>query len=81
LYTTTELAEHSHILEAAVVAQPHPKWGERPAAFIVFNREGQREWADSPKEFEAHLKASLKGKLPGFAIPEWIYIVKDLPVR
>ncbi|KIJ45585.1 hypothetical protein M422DRAFT_75032 [Sphaerobolus stellatus SS14] len=74
-----ELANHSHVLEAAVVAKSHPKWGERPAAFIVLNREGQEEWSGQHKEFEEHLKKSLKGKLPGFAIPEWVYVVEDLP--
>ncbi|KAI3813730.1 hypothetical protein L1987_18461 [Smallanthus sonchifolius] len=34
------LFKHPAILEAAVVAMPHPRWGERPCAFVVLNSTG-----------------------------------------
>ena len=30
-----ELASHPDVLEASVVARPHPKWGERAMAFVI----------------------------------------------
>ncbi|CBI27371.3 unnamed protein product, partial [Vitis vinifera] len=32
------LYRHPRVLEAAVVAMPHPKWGESPCAFITINK-------------------------------------------
>ncbi|KAF8527924.1 acetyl-CoA synthetase-like protein [Hysterangium stoloniferum] len=74
-----ELAEHPHVLEVAVVARPHEKWGERPAAFVVLNRLGSDKWNGSHDDFEKDLKRWVKGKLPGFAIPEWVDVVQELP--
>ncbi|KAJ6369527.1 hypothetical protein OIU76_027875 [Salix suchowensis] len=36
------LYRHPRVLEAAVVAIPHPKWGESPCAFISVTKEIQR---------------------------------------
>ena len=33
---------HDAVLEAAVVAVPHHKWGERPKAFVVLKDEPPR---------------------------------------
>lgn len=77
----TELAEHPDVLEVAVVGRQHAKWGERPAAFVVLNTQGQKKWAASHRSFESVLKSWVKGKLPGFAIPEWVHICEDLPAR
>lgn len=76
----TELAAHPDVLEVAVVARPHDKWGERPSAFVVLNQHGAKKWAGSHRQFETSLKMWVKGKLPGFAIPEWVDVCKDLPV-
>ena len=67
-------------MEVAVVARSHEKWGERPLAFVVLNQQGAKKWANSHQEFETTLKKWVKGKLPGFAVPEWVNICKDLPV-
>jgi len=74
-----ELAEHPDVLEVAVVARQHEKWGERPAAFIILNTGGKKKWTGSHTQFEAALKGWAKGRLPGFAIPEWVNIREDLP--
>ena len=54
------LYEHPDILEAAVIAVPHEKWGETPHAFIV-GKPGTKLTADDIRQFTrerlAHFKA------------------------
>ncbi|GAA6058741.1 hypothetical protein JCM10212_003429 [Sporobolomyces blumeae] len=73
------LAAHPEIHEVAVVARKHPKWGERPHAFVVLKPAFAQKWANRVAHFEQELKAFAKGKMPGFAIPEWVSVEKDLP--
>ena len=75
-----ELAEHPAILEVAVVARPHPKWGERPCAFVVLTPSAELQYATKHDVFERDLKAFAKGRLPGFACPEWVRVLDELPV-
>jgi acyl-CoA synthetase (AMP-forming)/AMP-acid ligase II len=75
-----ELATHPHILEVTVVARNHIKWGERPMAFVVLHPQHASKWAGRHHEFAADLKEHAKGKLPGFACPEWVEVVPELPV-
>lgn len=81
LATITELAEHPSIREVAVVARPHSKWGERPMAFVVLQPDAAKEWRGRDNDFEKLLKDYARSRLPGFACPEWVRIVDDLPVR
>jgi acyl-CoA synthetase (AMP-forming)/AMP-acid ligase II len=74
-----ELASHPHILEVSVVAREHPKWGERPMAFIILHPQHEDKWTGRSGEFEKDLKAHAKLRLPGFACPEWVEVVKQLP--
>lgn len=54
------LYEHPDVLEAAVIAAPHEKWGETPHAFVVL-REGktltEKELIAFSREKLAHFKA------------------------
>lgn len=52
-----EIMAHPLVAEATVVGLTHPKWAERPVAFIV-KREGEDPTADSIKEFIAPRIAS-----------------------
>ncbi|KAG5726103.1 Medium-chain-fatty-acid--CoA ligase [Termitomyces sp. T112] len=74
-----ELASHPHILEVTVVARSHPKWGERPMAFVVLHPQHTAKWAGRHKQFADELKEHAKARLPGFARPEWVEVVPDLP--
>ena len=75
-----ELVTHPDVLEVAVVARGHPKWGERPMAFVTLHPSKTAKWENRYKEFETELKAHGRKRLPGFATPEWVAIVPDLPV-
>ena len=57
--------------EAAVIAFPHPRWGERPAAFVVPASGSE----PSPEE----LKAFLQGAVASWWVPDVIEIVAELP--
>ncbi|KAH9044744.1 acetyl-CoA synthetase-like protein [Lactarius pseudohatsudake] len=74
-----ELAGHPDVLEVSVVAREHPKWGERPMAFVIVHLESAKRWADKHVEFAMELKAYARERLPSFAVPEWVAIVKELP--
>lgn len=58
---------------AAVVAQPHPKWDERPVALIVL-REGATA---SAKDILAHCQS----KFPRWQLPDDILFVANLPLN
>ena len=75
-----ELVTHPDVLEVAVVARAHPKWGERPMAFVTLHPDKASKWENRQKDFEADLKVHARKALPGFATPEWVTIVPQLPV-
>lgn len=66
-----EIASHPAVLESCVVARPHPKWGQRGYAFVVL-KQGQKATVDE-------LKSYCKSRMSGFAVPQWIDIVEELP--
>ncbi|KAH7915387.1 hypothetical protein BJ138DRAFT_1141987 [Hygrophoropsis aurantiaca] len=74
-----ELASHPHVLEVTVVARPHVKWGERPMAFVILRQEHASQWTGKHREFGEELKRHGRKRLPGFACPEWIEVVEELP--
>ena len=75
-----ELASHPHVLEVSVVARGHIKWGERPMAFVVLHPHHASAWQGRHDKFSKELKEFAKTRLPGFACPEWVEIVPELPV-
>ncbi|KAI0072767.1 acetyl-CoA synthetase-like protein [Panus rudis PR-1116 ss-1] len=75
----TELASHPDVLEVSVVARPHPKWGERPMAFVILKPQAIAKWSGKHIEFETDLKRHARTRLPGFACPEWVKVVDELP--
>jgi fatty-acyl-CoA synthase len=65
------LLSHPLVVEAAVIAVPHERWGERPAALIV-PVAGSRPDPEELRAFLAHNVAS-------WWLPEVIELVADLP--
>jgi len=74
-----ELASHCHVLEVTVVARSHVKWGERAMAFVVLHPRFVSSWKGRHNDFAKELKAYAKERLPGFACPEWVEVVQELP--
>ncbi|KAH9928516.1 acetyl-CoA synthetase-like protein [Epithele typhae] len=74
-----ELSTHPDVLEVSVVARAHPKWGERPMAFVLLHPGRADKWRGREAEFERDLKAHARKTLPGFACPEWVSVVEQLP--
>ncbi|MBV9075387.1 MAG: fatty acid--CoA ligase, partial [Acidobacteria bacterium] len=64
------LLAHPGIREAAVIAVPHPKWGERPLAILVAKEVCKPE----PSE----LNAVLAEKFAKWQLPEYVF-VRELP--
>ena len=77
LPVTTESASHPDVLEVSVVGREHPT---RPMAHVILHAESARRWAGKHAEFSLVLKAHARQRLPGFATPEWVAIVEELPV-
>ncbi len=65
------LAEHPAVAESAIVALPHPHWGERPGALVVLRTDADVD-ADDLRRFLATRVAS-------WWVPEVIEFVADLP--
>ena len=65
------IASHPAVLECAVVAVPHERWGERPKAFVVLKR-GQTA---TPQEVIGHVRQ----RLAGFKAPDAVDMVEELP--
>jgi fatty-acyl-CoA synthase len=65
------LMSHPAVSEAAVVAVPHPKWLERPAAAVVL----RRGLAATPEELRAHLA----DRFPSWWLPDDVVFVAAIP--
>jgi len=59
------------VLEAAVVGQPDPVFGEQPVAFVAFRPGLNAE----PDELVEHCRPSLAG----YKVPRAVYIEQALP--
>jgi len=65
------LMAHPAVLEAAVIAVPHPKWDERPLACVVL-KEGEQATAEE-------LLASLQSQFAKFWIPDGVEFIDEIP--
>jgi fatty-acyl-CoA synthase len=65
------IRDHPAVLEVAVVAAPHEKWGETPAAVVAL-REGEKVTAEE-------MIAFCRKKLAGFKIPRIVEFCGSLP--
>jgi len=62
---------HPEVAEAAAIAVPHEKWGERPL-LIVVPRQGCRPAPESLREF-------CRGKMPDWSIPDRVIVAESIP--
>lgn len=65
------LYEHPKVLEAAVIAVPHEKWGETPHAFVVLK--------ENQEATEEELIAFSRSKLAHFKAITGVTFTKELP--
>ncbi|KAK6127516.1 hypothetical protein DH2020_038719 [Rehmannia glutinosa] len=66
------LYRHPAVVEAAVVAMPHPKWGESPCAFVTLRK--------TPAAVnEAEIIQHCRRNLPGFMVPKKVEFMEELP--
>lgn len=49
-------------------------------AFVVLHPQHESKWKGRLRQFEIDLKQHAKARLPGFACPEWVEVVPELPV-
>ncbi|KAA8530724.1 hypothetical protein F0562_005342 [Nyssa sinensis] len=68
------LYRHPSVLEAAVVAMPHPRWGESPCAFITLKKNSHGKPVD-----EADIMAHCQKNLSKFMVPKKVQFLDDLP--
>ena len=48
-------------------------------AFVILQTEAVQKWKERETDFAKELIQFVKGKLPGFACPEWVECVSELP--
>jgi fatty-acyl-CoA synthase len=65
------LMGHPAVLEAAVFAAQHPKWGERPVAAVVLKEGAQAS--------EAELGEHLAGSFAKYCVPDKFLFLKEIP--
>jgi acyl-CoA synthetase (AMP-forming)/AMP-acid ligase II len=68
------LFKHPYVSDAAVVAMPHPRWGESPCAFVVLRNDLNRQEVK-----EEHIIAYCRKNLSHFMVPKRVEIVDELP--
>ncbi len=66
-----EVMAHPKVAEAAVVGMAHPKWQERPVAFVVA-KEGEEVTKDDILEF-------LDGRVPKWWLPDDVILIDEVP--
>lgn len=70
------LYKHPKVLEAAVVAMPHPHWGESPCAFIALRKDSAGKTDDMREE---ELLSYCRKNLPHFMVPKKVEFLPELP--
>lgn len=75
------LRSHASVVEALVVGIEVPQWGQRPCAFVRIHArldESPIEGDDDQERVEA-LRVHVAARVQRFKIPDYFFIVKDIP--
>ncbi|GAU22460.1 hypothetical protein TSUD_123470 [Trifolium subterraneum] len=71
---------HPKVLEAAVVAMPHPKWGESPCAFVSLKKNNdEKKRSDFFSVTEDEIIGHCRKNLPHFMVPKKVIFMEELP--
>ena len=70
------LMAHAALAEAAVIAIPHDKWGERPLACVVRKPGTQASAADLARDLDAHL---LEAGFAKWQLPDRVEFIEAIP--
>jgi fatty-acyl-CoA synthase len=62
---------HPQVAEAAVIAVPHPKWGERPLLVVVLKA------GESPSRDD--ILAFMRGKVANWWLPDDVVAIEEIP--
>ncbi|TKY47347.1 acyl-activating enzyme 12 [Spatholobus suberectus] len=74
------LYRHPRVLEAAVVAMPHPRWGESPCAFVSLKKNNNNNNSALKTDVtEAEIIAYCRKNLPHFMVPKMVKFMEELP--
>ncbi|KAJ8545060.1 hypothetical protein K7X08_017643 [Anisodus acutangulus] len=65
------IMKHPYVVEASVVAMPHPRWGESPCAFVILRKNSNFK--------ESDIIGHCRKNLPGFMVPKKVQFVEELP--
>lgn len=72
------LSQHPAVSEAAVVAIPDQRWGERPLALVVL-KAGAADTATAPQLKQHVAQYADKGLISKYAIPDTIRLIDTIP--
>ncbi|CAH8360326.1 unnamed protein product [Eruca vesicaria subsp. sativa] len=76
------LYKHHQVKEAAVVAMPHPVWGETPCAFVVLEKKGETTQGDGGTNVvtsERDLIEYCRENMPRYMCPRKVAFLEELP--
>lgn len=71
----TVLYKHPNVLEASVVAMPHPRWGETPCAFVTLKKGPPHHEEVEEEDIIAHCRENLAH----FMVPKKVQFLDELP--
>ncbi|XP_061360515.1 trans-cinnamate:CoA ligase, peroxisomal-like [Gastrolobium bilobum] len=71
------LYRHPSVLEAAVVAMPHPRWGESPCAFVSLKKNNSSGTAKDVTESD--IIAYCRKNMSPFMVPKMVKFMEELP--